>query len=97
MVKNLGITSGGMLQGNIGDPEIWGAAIRYGYAALHFAASHGDMSLVKALLENGADPLPKDVRGNTAFQVATHLSIMSYFPDMRNAMVDLLTDKACPS
>lgn len=81
----------------IRDPDISGATIRYGYTALHFVASHGNMGLVKGLLEQGADSLSMDARGNIVIQVATHLSLMSYFPDMQKAIVDLLTDKASPS
>jgi hypothetical protein len=81
----------------IRDPGISGATIRYGCALYTLLLAMGMASLVKALLERGADPLSKDVRENTVTQVAMHLSLMSYFPDMRKAMVDPLTNKACPS
>jgi ankyrin repeat protein len=74
---------------SIADPGSSGASVRFGYTALHFAAAHGSMSLAKALLELGADPLSKDARGNTAIKVATQSSLIDDFPGTRQAMVKL--------
>jgi ankyrin repeat protein len=79
---------------SIADPGSSGASVRFGYTALHFAAAHGSMSLAKALLELGADPLSKDARGNTAIKVATQSSLIDDFPGTRQAMVKLLTEAA---
>ncbi|KAH6958071.1 ankyrin [Fusarium avenaceum] len=82
------------VQESIRDPASSGATVRFGYTALHFAATHGSMSLAKALLELGADPLSKDARGNTAIKIATHSSLIDDFPGTREAMVKLLSDAA---
>ncbi|KAI6750806.1 hypothetical protein HG530_014256 [Fusarium avenaceum] len=84
------------VQESIRDPATSGATVRFGYTALHFAAAHGSMSLAKALLELGADPLCKDARANTAIKIATHSSLIDDFPGTRQAMVKLLTKAADP-
>lgn len=82
------------VQESIRDPASSGATVRFGYTALHFAAAHGSMSLAKALLELGADPLSKDARGNTIIKIATHSSLIDDFPGTRETMVKLLTEAA---
>ncbi|KAG5658639.1 hypothetical protein KAF25_010820 [Fusarium avenaceum] len=82
------------VQESIRDPASSGATVRFGYTALHFAAAHGSMSLAKALIEVGADPLCKDARGNTAIKIVTHSSLIDDFPGTRQAMVKLLTEVA---
>jgi Ankyrin repeats (many copies) len=42
-----------------------------GLPLLNWAAQHGAVDVVKALLESGADALNKDKDGQTAIQVAT--------------------------
>ncbi|KAG8668180.1 hypothetical protein FPOAC1_007557 [Fusarium poae] len=77
---------------SIRDPDISGATVRFGYTPLHFAAAHGSISMAKAILDHGADPLSKDVRGNTAIKIAVNSSLIDDFPSTRQAMVELLTE-----
>lgn len=59
------------------------AATKQGMTPLHFAVKHGDMNIVRFLLDNGVDVNAKTNKGNTAL----HLSIVAYgillgVPDM---------------
>ena len=68
--------------------------MRFGCTPLHFAAAHGSTSMAKDLLEHGADPISKDVRGNTAIKIAANSLLLDGFPSKRQAMVNLLTEAA---
>ncbi|UZP38205.1 hypothetical protein NXS19_006021 [Fusarium pseudograminearum] len=83
---------GHQVQESIQYPETSGAIVRFGYTPLHFAAAHGSISMVKALLDLGADPLSKDARGNTAIKIAANSLLLDDRPSTRNAIVKLLTE-----
>lgn len=68
--------------------------VRLGYILLHFAAAHGSISMAKALLDHGADPVSKDARGNTAIKIAANSLLLDDRPSTRNAIVMLLTEAA---
>ncbi|XEV07444.1 hypothetical protein FSHL1_012731 [Fusarium sambucinum] len=82
------------VQESIQDPEKPGAIVRFGYTPLHFAAAHGSISMTKALLEHGADPISKDARGNTAIKIAVNSLLLDDRLSTRNAIVKLLTEAA---
>ncbi|KAM0298184.1 hypothetical protein ACHAPM_008882 [Fusarium culmorum] len=85
---------GHQVQESIQDPETSGAIVRFGYTPLHFAAAHGSISMAKALLDHGADPVSKDARGNTAIKIAANSLLLDDRPSTRNAIVKLLTEAA---
>ncbi|CAG2014421.1 unnamed protein product [Fusarium graminearum] len=82
------------VQDRIQEPETSGAIVRFGYTPLHFSAAHGSISMAKASLDLGADPLSKDARGNTAIKIAANSLLLDDRPSTRNAIVKLLTEAA---
>ena len=63
----------------------------YRWTPLHKAASMGHLEIVRILLENGADPTPKDKWGKTALEQAEaegHAEVAALIREYRNGVGD---------
>ncbi|RYP80778.1 hypothetical protein DL770_006098 [Monosporascus sp. CRB-9-2] len=72
------------------DPSDWGKKIVPGMTPLHWAAQHGAVSVVKALLAHGADPSSGSQPGPTPARVAGESKVLERHPEVVEEIVELL-------
>ncbi|RYP28495.1 hypothetical protein DL767_007174 [Monosporascus sp. MG133] len=81
---------GSRVQGVFRDPSDWHKKIIPDMTPLHWAAQHGALGVVKALLAHGADPSSGSQPGPTPARVAGESTLLERHPELVEEIVELL-------